>query len=74
MHNEGNYKQCEKTALRMGEKNSKSRNRKRINLKNIQANPADHLQENKLTMVLYKMQNICFISMISWFTEDEMKR
>ena len=35
MHNEGNYKQGEKTAFRMGENNSKQRNWQRINLKNI---------------------------------------
>ena len=35
MHNKGNYKQGGKTALRMGENNSKWSNRQRINLKNI---------------------------------------
>ena len=35
-HNKGNYKQGEKTALRLGENNSKLSNRQRINLKNIQ--------------------------------------
>ena len=34
MHNKGNYKQGEKTALRLGENNSKQSNRQRINLKN----------------------------------------
>ena len=38
---------CEKTALRMGENNSKWRNRQRINLKNIQATPPAQLQKNK---------------------------
>ena len=33
MHNEGNYKQGEKTAFRMGENNSKWNNWQRINLK-----------------------------------------
>ena len=33
MHNEGNYKQGEKTALRIGENNSKQSNGQRINLK-----------------------------------------
>ena len=47
MHNERNYKQGEKTAFRMGENNSKRSNWQRINLKNIQATPAAHLQKNK---------------------------
>ena len=33
MHNEGNYKQGEKTAFRMGESNSKQSNCQRINLR-----------------------------------------
>ena len=37
MHNQGKYKQCEKTAFRMGENNSKQNNSQRINLQNIQA-------------------------------------
>ena len=36
LHNKVNYKQGEKTALRLGENNSKRSNRQRINLKNIQ--------------------------------------
>ena len=40
LHNQGNYKQGEKTAFRLGENNSKWRNRQRINLKNVQATPA----------------------------------
>ena len=44
---EGNYKQGEKTALRMGENNSKRSNRQRINLKNTQATPPAQLQKNK---------------------------
>ena len=47
MHNKGNDKQGEKTALRLGENNSKRRNRQRINLKNIQATPAAQFQKNK---------------------------
>ena len=47
MHSKGNYKQGEKTALRMGENNSKQSNRQRINLKNIQATPPAQLQKNK---------------------------
>ena len=47
MHNEGNYKQGEKTAFRIGENNSKWSNWQRINLKNIQAAPAAQLQKNK---------------------------
>ena len=45
LHNEGNYKQGEKTAFRMGENNSKWSNWQRINLKNIQATP--EFQKNK---------------------------
>ena len=47
MHNEGNYKQGEKTAFRMGENNSKQSNWQRINLKNIQADPPAQFQKNK---------------------------
>ena len=47
MHNEENYKQGEKTALRMGENNSKWSNRQRINLKNIQLAHAAQYQKNK---------------------------
>ena len=46
-HNKGNYKQGEKTALRLGENNSKRSNKQRINLKNIQATPLAQLQKNK---------------------------
>ena len=46
-HNKGNYKQGEKTALRLGENNSKRSNRQRINLQNIQATPEAQLQKNK---------------------------
>ena len=45
MHNEGNYKQGEKTTFRMGENNSKWSNWQRINLKNIQAAPASQFQK-----------------------------
>ena len=47
LHNKGNYKQGEKTALRLGENNSKRSNRQKINLKNIQATPPAQLQKNK---------------------------
>ena len=47
MHNEGNYKQGEKTAFRVGENNSKRSNWQRINLKNTQATPAAQFQKNK---------------------------
>ena len=47
MHNEGNYKQGEKTAFRMGENNSKRSNLQRINLNNIQAAHAAQFQKNK---------------------------
>ena len=45
LHNKGNYKQGEKTALRLGKNNSKRSNRQRINLKNIQATPPAQLQK-----------------------------
>ena len=47
MHNEGNYKQGEKTVFKMGENNSKQSNWQRINLKNIQETPAAQFQKNK---------------------------
>ena len=47
LHNKGNYKQGEKTALRLGENNSKLSNRQRINLKNKQATTPAQLQKNK---------------------------
>ena len=47
MHNEGNYKQGDKTAFRMRENNSKQSNQQRINLKNIQAAHAAQYQKNK---------------------------
>ena len=47
MHNEGKYKQGEKTVLRMGENNSEWGNWQRINLKNIHATHAAQFQKNK---------------------------
>ena len=47
MQNEGDYKQCEKTAFRMGENNSKWSNWQVINLKNMQAAPTAQFQKNK---------------------------
>ena len=47
MNNKENYKQGEKTAFRMGENNSKWRNRQRVNIKNIQATPIAQFQKNK---------------------------
>ena len=47
LHNEGIYKQGEKTAFRMGENNSKWSNWQRVNLKNIQVTPAAQFQKNK---------------------------
>ena len=47
MHNEGNYKQGEKTAFRMGENNSKWNNGQRINLQNIKAAHASQCQKIK---------------------------
>ena len=46
MHSEGNYKQGEKTAFRMGENNSQQSNWQRINLKNIQVTQAQY-KKNK---------------------------
>ena len=42
-----NYKYGEKTALSLGENNSKQSNRQRVNLKNIQAAPTAQFQKNK---------------------------
>ena len=47
MHNEGNYKQGEKAAFRVGENNSKRNNWQIINLKNKQAAPAAQFQKYK---------------------------
>ena len=47
MHNEGNYKQGEKTAFIMGENNSKRSKWQIIDLKNMQAAPAAQFQKNK---------------------------
>ena len=47
MHNEGNYKQGEKTAFGMGENNSKWSNWQIINLKNMQDTPAPQFEINK---------------------------
>ena len=47
LHNEGNYKQGEKVAFRMGENNSKWNNWQRINLQNIQAAHAAQYQKKK---------------------------
>ena len=44
-HNEGNYKQGEKTALWLGENNSKWSNWQSIDLKNIQAAHAAQYQK-----------------------------
>ena len=46
-NNEGDYRQGEKTALRLGENSSRRSNRQRVNLKNIEAAPAAQLQKNK---------------------------
>ena len=46
LHNEGNYKQGEKTALRMGENNSKWNNWQIINFQNIQAAHTVQYQKN----------------------------
>ena len=54
MHNEGTYKQGEKTAFRMGENNSKRSNCQRINLKNIGAAPVAQFQEKKKLVQITK--------------------
>ena len=46
-HNEGNYKQGEKTAFTMGENNRKWSNWQKINLQNMQAAHAAQYQKNK---------------------------
>ena len=47
MHNEGNYKQGEKTAFRMGENDSKWSNWQTTDLKNIQAEHTAQYQKKK---------------------------
>ena len=47
LHNEGNYKQGEKTAFGMGENKGKWSNWQRINLQNMQAAHASQYQKNK---------------------------
>ena len=47
MHNKGNYKQGEKTILRMGENNSKGNNGQIINFQNIQAAHTIQYQKSK---------------------------
>ena len=47
MHSKGNYKQGEKTTLRMGENNIKWSNWQRINFQNIQAAHTTQYQKNK---------------------------
>ena len=47
LHNEGNYKQGEKTTLRTGGNNSKWNNCQRMNLQNIQAAHAAQYQKNE---------------------------
>jgi len=46
LYSKGNYKQGQKTALRMGKNNSKWNKGQRINLQNIQAAHATQYQEN----------------------------
>ena len=48
LHSKGNYKQGEKTTLRMGENNSKLNNQQRINFQNIQAVHITQYQEKKI--------------------------
>ena len=47
LHSKGNYKQGEKTALRMGENNSNWNNWQMINFQNIQAAHTTQWQKNK---------------------------
>ena len=47
MHSKGNYKQGEKTTLRIGENNIKGDNWQRINFQNIQAAHTTQNHKNK---------------------------
>ena len=47
LHSKGNYKQGEKTTLRIGENNSKWKNWQRINFQNIQAAHTIQCQKSK---------------------------
>ena len=49
MHSNGNYKQGEKTALRMGENNSKGNDWQIINFQNIQAAYSIQYHKDKKT-------------------------
>ena len=51
LHSKGNYKQGEKTALRMEKDSSKWNNWQRINLQNIQASLATQYQKKKKNLI-----------------------
>ena len=69
MHNEGNYKQGEKTAFRMWENKSKQSNWQTINLKNIQAAPAAQFQKNKWSN--QKMSQRTKWTFVQWRPTDD---
>ena len=47
MHTKGDYKQGQKTTLRMGENNSELSNWQKINFQNMQATHTTQCQKNK---------------------------
>ena len=50
LHSKENYKEREKTILRMGENNSKWNNWQRINFQNIQAAHTTQYQKKQITL------------------------
>ena len=58
LHSKGNYKQGEKTALRMGENNSKWNNWQRINFQNMQGAHTTQCQKNKQTTTTTNNQKV----------------
>ena len=74
MHCKGNYKQDEKTTLRMGENNSKWNNWQRVNFQNIQAVHTTQCQKNKQPKKVGKRLNIHFSKEEIQMANNNMKK
>ena len=75
MHSKGNYKQGEKTTLRMRENNSKWNNWQRINFQNIQAAHTSQCQKNNQPIKMWgKDLNRHFFKEDMQMTNKYMKR